>query len=74
MVEHDDRLDPTLERDLGAVLNRYSAENGSNTPDFILAHYLLGCLAAWNAACKRRDAWYLPHDDRPPARCETTDD
>jgi hypothetical protein len=31
----------TLRDELSAALNRYSAENGSDTPDFILAEYLL---------------------------------
>ena len=46
-----------LEQEIMLVLNANSAENDSNTPDFILAQYLMGCLAAWNAACKRRDEW-----------------
>lgn len=46
-----------LEEDIGAVLNRYSAENGSNTPDFILASYLLDCLTAFNRATNRREFW-----------------
>ena len=50
----------TLEQEIMLVLNANSAENDSNTPDFILAQYLMGCLAAWNAACKRRDKWYQP--------------
>lgn len=44
--------------EIRAALNRYSAENGSNTPDFILAQYLLGCLAAFDAAVSQRAAWY----------------
>lgn len=47
-----------LERGLAEVLNRYSQENPSNTPDFILAQYLLGCLAAWNIGVQRREDWY----------------
>lgn len=47
-----------LERDLTQTLNRYSAENASNTPDFILAQYLLGCLAAFNQAVQQRETWY----------------
>jgi hypothetical protein len=39
-------------------LNRASAENGSNTPDFVLAEYLTDCLAAFDKATKARDAWY----------------
>lgn len=47
-----------LEREITSVLNRYSAENGSNTPDFILARYLLACLAAFDAATDQRRVWY----------------
>ena len=44
--------------DLTALLHRYSAENGSNTPDFILAAYLLKCLQAWHATVVHRETWY----------------
>lgn len=47
-----------LEHELAAVLNRFCAENDSNTPDFILAEYLLACLRAWNTASVRREQWY----------------
>lgn len=50
--------EPTLALDLAAVLNRYSAENGSDTPDHVLADYLLGCLAAFDAAVGAREKWY----------------
>lgn len=53
-----------LDRDLAAVLNYYSAENASNTPDFILAQYLLACLAAWNTGVQQRETWY-GRDARP---------
>jgi hypothetical protein len=43
---------------LASALNRCSAENGSNTPDFILADFLGACLAAFDAAVKRRAEWY----------------
>ena len=46
-----------LARDLAAVLNTHCAENASNTPDFILAQYLLGCLAAYNTAVQQRTTW-----------------
>jgi hypothetical protein len=45
-------------QDLTALLNRYSVENDSNTPDFILAEYLLKCLETWNATVTHRDKWY----------------
>lgn len=48
----------TLEDDIIDVINRHSAENDSNTPDFILSTYLLSCLAAFNVAVNRRENWY----------------
>ena len=49
---------------LQRLLNAHSQENASNTPDFILAQYLLGCLAAWNTGVQQRDTWY-GRDARP---------
>lgn len=55
----------SLEKDLAAVLNRYSRENASNTPDFILAQYLAGCLNVWDNAVRLREHWYgrMPNTD-----------
>lgn len=50
-----------LERELQSLLNRHCAENGSNTPDFLLAEFLLGCLIAYNTTTKARDKWYNVH-------------
>ncbi len=55
-----------LEHALSSALNRYSAENPSNTPDWILAQFLLGCLAAWNQGVQQRETWY-GLDARPSA-------
>lgn len=48
----------SLRDELRAAINRASAENSSNTPDFILAEYLTTCLAAFDLAANRRDDWY----------------
>lgn len=56
--------DPDLEHALAHALNRFSAENPSNTPDWLLAQFLLGCLAAWNTAVQQRETWY-GRDARP---------
>lgn len=48
----------TFERELEDLINKYSMENGSNTPDFILAKFLLGCLTAWNEGVMAREQWY----------------
>ena len=40
------------------VLNKYCVENASNTPDFILASYLMDCLKSFNHALNKRAKWY----------------
>jgi hypothetical protein len=44
--------------DLRTLLNRYSKENSSDTPDFVLAPYLIICLRAFDKATKAREEWY----------------
>ncbi len=48
----------SFEKLLEQAINTTSQENASDTPDFILAQYLLGCLASWNGAVKARERWY----------------
>lgn len=55
---------PELEKELASLLNRHSLENGSNTPDFILAHYLLRCLDTFNTVILMRKSWYGKDDKR----------
>ena len=57
-------MSDNLATDIAVLLNRYSAENASNTPDFILAHFLVKCLAAFDRATQQRDTWY-GRDARP---------
>jgi hypothetical protein len=45
-------------KELRNLLNRYSIENDSNTPDFILAEYLLSCLETFNTIVMQRSKWY----------------
>lgn len=47
-------------KDLESLLNQHSKENESDTPDFVLAEFLIRSLAAFNAATKRRTTWYAP--------------
>ncbi len=44
--------------DLARLLNKWSMENASNTPDFILAAYLVACLEAFENASNKREKWY----------------
>jgi hypothetical protein len=61
-----------LRKSVERTLNCFSAENGSNTPDFILAEYLLDCLGAYDKAVTAREKWYgrepvpVPPDQAPP--------
>jgi hypothetical protein len=57
-----------LKRDLTALLHHYSLENGSHTPDFLLADYLLQCLAVFDVTIAHREAWYGRPIDGAPAR------
>ncbi|TXH15680.1 MAG: hypothetical protein E6R03_06790 [Hyphomicrobiaceae bacterium] len=40
------------------AINSCSRESGSNTPDFLLAGFLLGCLQSFDTVVQRRTAWY----------------
>lgn len=66
------------------AINCASAENGSDTPDFILAEYLTDCLAAYDRALVAREKWYgrecgglkgpIPVDGPPPPDSENVSD
>jgi hypothetical protein len=47
-----------FENELATLINRYSKENESNTPDFILARYMSDCLEAFTKASRNRESWY----------------
>jgi hypothetical protein len=58
-------------KELEAVINRHSRENGSNTPDFILAEFLIGCLVSFDRATRSRTEWYAPLPNAAPAPART---
>lgn len=41
-----------------SVINSNSLENESNTPDWVLANYLVNCLEAFNAGVRNRDNFF----------------
>ena len=47
-----------FENELTSLLNSHSKENDSNTPDFILAEHLIGCLKLFNEIVGKREKWY----------------
>ena len=54
-----------FESDLRAIINAHSKENGSDTPDFMLANYLVQCLDTFNTVVRAREAWYKRNEDEP---------
>lgn len=47
-----------LRKQIETAINSESAENGSDTPDFILAEFLTDCLASFDKALAAREKWY----------------
>ena len=54
----EDQIEPSFREQLTSLLNRNSKENTSDTPDFILAGYLLSALDAFDKATLERERWY----------------
>lgn len=54
---------PTPDVDIARVVNYYSLENGSNTPDWILAEFMLDVVNAFNKATNARTKWYEKQED-----------
>lgn len=44
--------------ELKQLLNFHSMENASNTPDVVLAEYLVSCLNAFDEATRQRTKWH----------------
>lgn len=51
-------MNKIFENKLRELLNRTCMENESDTPDFILADYILMCLDTWAKIVRKRDKWY----------------
>lgn len=55
----------TFRKDIETVVNSHSKESGSNTPDWILANYLVSCLEVFDEAVRCRERWHdredVPH-------------
>lgn len=48
----------SLHAEMTALLNKYSVENMSNTPDWVLATFLISCLDAFGGGVNSREEWY----------------
>ncbi len=58
-----DRLAAALDR--ANAINFHSAENESDTPDFVLADYLIACLDAFDDAARARTVWHSSDRNEP---------
>lgn len=45
-------------KELAELINKHSQENNSNTPDFVLANFLIGSLAAFDIAVNQREYFF----------------
>ncbi len=50
--------------ELAILINKHSIENSSDTPDFILSEYIMGCLRVYDQTVRARDKWYGQSADR----------
>ena len=51
-------MNPNFYNELSSLLNKYNKEGGSNTPDYILANYLINCLKNFDSITKQREIFY----------------
>lgn len=49
---------PDLRDEIAHLLNKHSVEGYSDTPDFVLARYLMACLQAFESAVEAREEWH----------------
>lgn len=52
-----------LEKELAGLINSECRENDSNTPDFILAEFMMNCLDAFELTSNKREVWFGVHLD-----------
>lgn len=55
---NDNDNEGTFRKELEVLLNRYSIDNDLNTPDFILADYIMMCLHNYKQINNERDVWF----------------
>lgn len=59
-------------KELQTLINKNSLENGSDTPDFILADYLKMCLETFDKTVQAREQWYGRNLKRTDVELTTT--
>ncbi len=53
---------PSFKEALRQLINENSLENMSDTPDYVLANYMMDCLNAFNKAVNEREVHATPID------------
>ena len=48
----------TFREELSTLINKHCRENASNTPAYILAAFLAGCLDAFDDIVREREKWF----------------
>jgi hypothetical protein len=48
----------SFRKELEKLINSHSLENDSDTPDFLLATYMVSCLENYNEITQAREKWY----------------
>ena len=66
-------MNTDFQKELEHLINRFCLENESDTPDFILAEYIMGCLTAYETAVNKRGKWYV-HKTLTKDFCESVED
>jgi hypothetical protein len=55
---HHHKKQIAFQDELITLINKHCMEDASNTPDHLLADYLIRCLQTWDDATKARENWY----------------
>jgi len=50
--------EPDFRKELETLINKHNRDNTSDTPDFILAEYIWGCLCQFDSAIIEREKFY----------------
>lgn len=61
-IELEHKLD-SFKKELAFLVNKYSLENQTDTPDYVIADYLVRCLRNWNTTYQEREKWYYNLDN-----------
>ena len=48
----------SFRKELETLINNYSLENGSDTPDFILANFIISSIKIFDVSVVKREEWY----------------